>query len=58
MLGAVTGLQGGPKAADHVNIMGNHDLMMDILVIASGHGHELEDSIVSNIREMCDRVQL
>mmetsp|Transcript_18952 Transcript_18952/g.52150 ORF Transcript_18952/g.52150 Transcript_18952/m.52150 type:complete len:105 (-) Transcript_18952:81-395(-) len=48
--------RGGPGTADHVDIMGNHDLINDVLRVASGE--ELEDRIYSDIRSIAARVPL
>ncbi|KAJ3126664.1 hypothetical protein HK101_005719 [Irineochytrium annulatum] len=51
------GIQGGPGSANHVDIMGNHAVIEDILRIASGID-ELEDRYHSRIREIAARVKL
>jgi phospholipid:diacylglycerol acyltransferase len=43
----------GPKAADHVDIMGNVDLIEDVVRIATGWGGKLEDRVASGIDEEC-----
>ena len=37
------------KPADHVNILGNEDIIRDIITVAAGHGALLQDIIVSPI---------
>ena len=62
----VTDLRGGPGTSDHVDILGNHDLTLDILKIASNFREDsqdsessiLEDRIFSNIREINSKVDL
>lgn len=55
----VTDLRGGPGTSDHVDILGNHDLTLDILKIASNFKEKHvsddsieEDRIFSNIHEI------
>lgn len=50
--------QGGPNTGDHVDIMGNFAVIADILVVAAGQGHTLEDHIVSNLHEIIARTNL
>merc|ERR1712137_820486 len=50
--------RGGRTTADHVDIMGNHDLITDILLIVSGHGDAVEERILSNIQELADSITL
>jgi len=52
---ATLSLRGGPRAADHVNVLGNQELIGDILRIASGK--EVGERIRSPIREMAGRVR-
>lgn len=56
----VTDLRGGPGTSDHVDILGNHDLTLDILKIASNFGDvSVEgDRIYSNIHEINSKVNL
>ena len=54
-------LRGGPKTGDHVDILGNHELTMDILKIASDYrfknsGEFVESRITSQIDELSDKV--
>ena len=43
-------MRGGPKAADHVDVMGNTQLIDDILRIVSGFGVErVGDKVHSDI---------
>jgi len=41
---------------DHVNIMGNHEMILDVLTVALGKGHGLEDRIYSDIDELVAQV--
>ena len=50
--------RGGPKTADHVDILGRSSLNELILKIAGGKGHDIKDCIVSKIREYADRVKI
>ncbi|TPX45836.1 hypothetical protein SeLEV6574_g03615 [Synchytrium endobioticum] len=43
-------------AADHVDILGNHKVLEDILRIASGNGEDLDDAFWSNILEIARRI--
>jgi phospholipid:diacylglycerol acyltransferase len=45
----------GPKAADHVDIMGNAQLIEDVVKIVTGFG-ELESTIYSEIDAECDAI--
>eukprot|EP00727_Mastigamoeba_balamuthi_P014135 m51a1_g9344 putative phospholipid:diacylglycerol acyltransferase (608) ;mRNA; f:74168-76142 len=47
-------IRGGPKTADHVDILGNTDVLRDLIAIVAGQ--ELEEKIHSNIREISARV--
>ncbi|KAI8076898.1 Lecithin:cholesterol/phospholipid:diacylglycerol acyltransferase [Halteromyces radiatus] len=51
-------LRGGTKVARHVDILGNHDLLLDILQIVSNHGENVTRRIFSNIDQIAQRVQL
>lgn len=59
----VTDVRGGPKSGDHVDILGNYDLTMDILRIAADF-HEaasekvLDDRIISDIVEISADIDL
>lgn len=69
----VTDLRGGPGTSDHVDILGNHDLTLDILRIASNFRENsnnssseefeasdpvIKDKILSNIRDINLKVDL
>ncbi|KAJ3014577.1 hypothetical protein HKX48_005082 [Thoreauomyces humboldtii] len=51
-------VRGGPETADHVDILGNHGLIEDILRMVGGQGDDLEDRIFSKAQEIGDRVKL
>jgi phospholipid:diacylglycerol acyltransferase len=53
-----SGFRGSGKAADHVDILGNHEVISDILAIATGRGDALEDRLLSNITEIAARIGL
>ena len=53
-----SGFRGGGKAADHVDILGNHEVISDILAIATGRGDALEDRLLSNITQISARAGL
>lgn len=48
-------LQGGGTSGDHVDIMGNHELVSDLLAIAAGRGGALEDRVAESTRAMIAR---
>ncbi|KAH0543296.1 hypothetical protein FGG08_002359 [Glutinoglossum americanum] len=50
--------RGGPNTGDHVDILGRQSLNDLILRVASGKGDLIEETVVSNIREYSDRVQI
>ncbi|KAI5172366.1 phospholipid:diacylglycerol acyltransferase [Nematocida sp. LUAm3] len=48
-------LRGGPKTAQHINILGNHELIMDLLKIAAGQ--EVEQRIVSDLPKIAENIK-
>lgn len=50
--------RGGPATSDHVDIMGNHDMIRDILRIAARAYDEVPERIHSNIHDISQRVEL
>ena len=50
--------RGGTKTGDHVDIMGNYQVIMDILLVASGRGKEVKQEIHSSIEEISERVKI
>ena len=48
-------LRNGPGAADHVDVLGNHKVLEDILRIVSGNSKDLNDIFWSNILEISKR---
>lgn len=54
----INDFSGGPHTADHVDILGRPDLSELILRVVAGHGHEIEENIVSNILEYSERVKI
>ncbi|KAI0150604.1 Lecithin:cholesterol/phospholipid:diacylglycerol acyltransferase [Xylariaceae sp. FL1272] len=50
--------RGGPKSADHVDILGRQNLNELLLKVAAGKGHEIQENVVSNIRQYADKVQI
>ncbi|KAK2015364.1 Lecithin:cholesterol acyltransferase [Colletotrichum eremochloae] len=50
--------RGGPKTADHVDILGRQHLNELILRIAAGKGNTISDYVVSNILEYADKVKV
>ncbi|KAF9243104.1 Lecithin:cholesterol acyltransferase-domain-containing protein [Melanogaster broomeanus] len=49
--------RGGANTSDHVDILGSTGVNELVLKVATGVGHEIEDSFVSRIREYARRVQ-
>lgn len=47
----------GERSADHVDILGNHGVIADILQIAAGKGSELSDVFESDILRISERVE-
>jgi phospholipid:diacylglycerol acyltransferase len=50
--------RGGPNTGDHVDILGRSSLNDLILRVAGGRGHEIEERIVSRIKEISNRVEI
>eukprot|EP00466_Bigelowiella_natans_P008669 jgi/Bigna1/56399/estExt_Genewise1Plus.C_980022 len=48
----------GPGSSDHVDIMGNHELMTDIMLIAAGRHDEVRERIGSNINDIASYLDL
>ncbi|CCG81812.1 Putative uncharacterized protein [Taphrina deformans PYCC 5710] len=51
-------LRGGPKTADHVDILGRAELSELILKVAAGHGGDIEPNIVSDIRKYIEKIDI
>ncbi|KAF9564814.1 phospholipid:diacylglycerol acyltransferase [Agrocybe pediades] len=49
--------RGGANTSDHVDILGSTGLNEIILKVATGAGHEIQDSFVSNIQEYAQKIQ-
>ncbi len=50
--------RGGPNTGDHVDILGRSSLNDLILRISGGHGNDIEESVLSNIREYAEKVKV
>lgn len=50
--------RGGPKTADHVDILGRQNLNELVLRVAAGKGDTISDYVVSNIREYAKNVKI
>jgi phospholipid:diacylglycerol acyltransferase len=50
--------RGGPKTADHVDILGRQNLNELILRVAAGRGDTIKDYRVSNILEYTEKVKI
>lgn len=53
---SISTLRSGPGTAQHVDILGNHALLADLLTMAAGRTLELEDRIVSAIPRIADAI--
>jgi phospholipid:diacylglycerol acyltransferase len=56
-------IRGGPRTSDHVDILGNHEMTMDILKIVSdfrepGDDDPVPERILSNIESMARKIKL
>ncbi|KAI8068496.1 Lecithin:cholesterol/phospholipid:diacylglycerol acyltransferase [Gongronella butleri] len=51
-------VRGGPATADHVDILGNHELLLDILQIVSNRGDQVQGRIHSDIERYAQRIKL
>lgn len=50
--------RGGPKSADHVDILGNAGVLGDIGMIAAGRGAELQDRITSTVKDIAAAINV
>ena len=50
--------RGGPRSADHVDVLSHEDVLRDVVAIVTGTGGELEDRFHSNVRDVAARVHL
>ena len=50
--------RGGPKTADHVDILGRQNLNELVLRVAAGKGDTINDYVVSNIHEYAAKVRV
>ncbi|KAG2208306.1 hypothetical protein INT47_006162 [Mucor saturninus] len=51
-------VRGGYKASDHIDILGNWEMTLDLLQIVSGLGHNVTERILSPIEEYAKKVDL
>ncbi|CAO3653233.1 unnamed protein product [Mucor hiemalis] len=51
-------VRGGYKASDHIDILGNWEMTLDLLQIVSGKGSNITERIVSPIEEYAKKVDL
>ena len=51
-------IRGGPKTADHVDILGRPELSELIGKVVAGKGHEIQDKYVSDIRKYAAKVDV
>ena len=50
--------RGGPNTGDHVDILGRASLNDLILRVAGGHGQDIEENVVSNIKQYSEKVKI
>jgi phospholipid:diacylglycerol acyltransferase len=50
--------RGGPKTADHVDILGRQNLNELILQVAAGRGHLITEHVVSSIQDYADKISI
>jgi phospholipid:diacylglycerol acyltransferase len=50
--------RGGPKTADHVDILGRQNLNELILQVAAGRGDQIENHVVSNIHQYAEKIMI
>lgn len=50
--------RGGPRTADHVDILGRHNLNELVLRVAGGRGETIMDHVVSNIHDYASKIQI
>lgn len=50
--------RGGPRTADHVDILGRHNLNELVLRVAGGKGDTITSNVVSNINEYAAKVKI
>ena len=50
------GIQEGKFSGDHVNIMGNHEMIADVLRAVTGRGDEVEERVHSKVMELSENV--
>lgn len=55
---ATLDLRGGPGSAEHVSILGSSLVNELILRVAAGRGDSIEESYISDIKEIVDRVDI
>jgi phospholipid:diacylglycerol acyltransferase len=49
--------RGGANTSDHVDILGSTSLNEILVKVATGVGAEIEDNVVSNIREYSRKIK-
>ena len=50
--------RGGPRSADHVDVLAHEDVLSDVVAIVTGGGGQLEDRYASNVRDVAARMGL
>ncbi|KAI8093378.1 Lecithin:cholesterol acyltransferase-domain-containing protein [Halteromyces radiatus] len=54
----IVNVRGGNKAGDHVDILGNWEMTLDLLRIVSNAGENVTEQIYSNIEEISNRIPI
>ena len=49
-------VRGGIKSGEHLDILGNEQMIKDILLIASGNKHKIKHNIYSNIQQIAKNI--
>ena len=48
--------RGGSSSGQHIDILGNAHMLMDVLAIVSGRGKQLQDEYVSDIASIAQLI--
>lgn len=49
-------MQGGPRAADHVDILNNWHMAYDMLMVVSGNADNVTERVHSDVKRIASRV--
>lgn len=53
----VLDLRGGPRTADHVDILGSTEMQAALLDVVTGNGERVKDRFYSDIRKYASRIK-